>query len=183
MTRTSSARGPAVAVATTVATVLLLAGDSAARDVCARSSTSTAADSEYTEQHAIDVGDMTGHQIRIYELRRRYPDAEPNCEGLKQVESWTWAFSDYTGASGRAWGYGTTTFDNGDKWFTAFSGTAQAQPTTDRESRRTFTGTGTITGGTGVYKGVRGTIRLDSRFDPATGYNLAETAVEYWIEQ
>ena len=173
----------AVAVATASAAVLPFAGDGAARDVCARTSTSTAESSEYLQQHEIDAGDAPGHQIRIYELRRRYTDAEPNCEGLRQVESMTWAYSDYTSGSGSAWGYGTTTFDSGDKWFTTFSGTAVLRPTADGESRRAFTGTGRITGGTGVYKGVRGTIRLDSRFDPATGYNVAETAVEYWIEK
>ena len=173
----------AFAAAAAASAVVAFAGDGAAGDVCARASTSTAESSEYLQQHEIDAGDAPGHQIRIYELRRRYTDAEPNCEGLRQVESMTWAYSDYTNGSGSAWGFGTTTFDNGDKWFTTFSGTAVLRPTADGESRRAFTGTGRITGGTGVYKGVRGTIRLDSRFDPATGYNVAATAVEYWIEK
>jgi hypothetical protein len=40
-----------------------------------------AADTKYTKQFALEVGDIPGHQIRIYELHRVYPSDRPNCKG------------------------------------------------------------------------------------------------------
>ena len=36
----------------------------------------------------MDVGDIPGHQVRIFELKRTYPDDKPNCEGLKRTNLW-----------------------------------------------------------------------------------------------
>src|SRR5262249_28684140 len=33
----------------------------------------TAENTEYTKQHTIDVGDVPGHQVRLFEIKRRYP--------------------------------------------------------------------------------------------------------------
>ena len=52
-----------------------------------------AADAKYTGQHAFDVGDVPGHQVRIFAVRRIFPD-EPDCEGLKQMEQWRRGYSD-----------------------------------------------------------------------------------------
>src|SRR5215813_8204597 len=59
-----------------------------------------------TQQLAIDVGDMPGHQVRVYRSIASYPpSAKPNCKGLKETESWTHGFSDYVDRNGRTWGY------------------------------------------------------------------------------
>ena len=31
----------------------------------------------YTQQHTIDVGDVPGHQVRVFEVRRTYPSDPP----------------------------------------------------------------------------------------------------------
>jgi hypothetical protein len=38
---------------------------------------SLAANSKFTQQHVIDVGDVPGHQIRIYEHHRTFPMNPP----------------------------------------------------------------------------------------------------------
>ena len=38
---------------------------------------SAAENSKYTEQHVIDVGDIPGHQVRVYEIHRTYPTNTP----------------------------------------------------------------------------------------------------------
>src|SRR5215469_1452612 len=53
----------------------------------------TAAKSSYTQQHVMDVGDVPGHQIRVFELHRTYPNDKPNCEQLKRTETWEHGFS------------------------------------------------------------------------------------------
>ena len=58
---------------------------------------------KYTAQHTIDVGDVPGHQVRILELHRTFPDAQPNCEGLKLVDQWLRGYSDYIDLNGPGW--------------------------------------------------------------------------------
>jgi hypothetical protein len=43
-------------------------GELSAQEKCKIKWENPAANSNYTEQHVIDVGDVPGHQIRIYEL-------------------------------------------------------------------------------------------------------------------
>src|SRR5437867_2478115 len=60
------------------------------------SESNAAANTKYTLQHAIDVGDVAGHQVRIYELHYTWPSNPPVYEGIRGVEGWArgrqWAF-------------------------------------------------------------------------------------------
>ena len=164
--------------------VLLSGSGAMAQKVCKEDGRSLAANTKYTQQHVIKSGDIPGHQIRIFEIHQTFPgNRTTNCEGLKAVETWIWGFSDYTNGNGRAWGYSVTTFDNGDQRFAQWSGTSMVLANPQGPGKRLFSGTGVITGGTGVYKGVRGTTRSQSYFDPETGYNEGEETREYWIER
>ena len=82
------------------------------------------ADTTYTQQHAIDVGDVPGHQVRIFEVHRRFPNDKPNCEGLKRIESWLRASSDYIDLNGSVSGYLTIALENGDRIFARVSATS-----------------------------------------------------------
>jgi hypothetical protein len=73
--------------------------------------------SQYVQQHAIDVGDVPGHQVRIYEIHSTYPDEAPVYDGIKVKEVWTRSVSDYTDGSGKSFGYGVAVLENGDKIF------------------------------------------------------------------
>ena len=61
-----------------------------ARDALARKQqvvfTVDGANSKYTQQHVIDVGDVPGHQVRLFEVHRTYPKNPPTINGLKIVE-------------------------------------------------------------------------------------------------
>jgi hypothetical protein len=142
-----------------------------------------AANAKYTEQHAIDVGDVPGHQIRIFELHRTFPDDQPNCEGLKRVEQWTRGYSDYVDRNGRAWGYSVTLLENGDKIFAELSGTSQTIVNPDGSNKSTFTGVTNWTGGTGKYQGVRGIQQDSTVFDPEKNFNETRAEAEYWFEK
>ena|ERR1700730_2347199 len=60
----------------------------------------SAENSKYTQQHVIDVGDVPGHQVRVYEIYRSFPNNAPVINGLKVKETWTRATSDYTDGNG-----------------------------------------------------------------------------------
>ena len=38
----------------------------------------SAENTKYTQQHIIDVGDVPGHQVRVFEIHRTYPSNAPN---------------------------------------------------------------------------------------------------------
>lgn len=167
-----------------LAAVLAFAGvpDALAQDICKRTIDLNSAVSEYTEQHVLDVGDLAGHQIRIFELHRTFPDIESNCEDLKQTASVSYGYSDYINRSGRAWGYSVDTFENGDKIYSSFSGTSHTEINEDGVLRSTYTGTTTYTGGTGIYQGIRGNSRAKIIFDLEANLNVGEFEMEYWLE-
>jgi len=45
--------------------------------------------SQYLQQHAIDVGDAPGHQVRVYELRFDYPERDLAFAGVVVKENIT----------------------------------------------------------------------------------------------
>jgi hypothetical protein len=139
--------------------------------------------SKYTQQHAIDVGDVPGHQVRINEIHRTYPKDLLTFEGVSVVEEWNRGYSDYIDINGHAWGYGIYILENGDKIFTRLDGTSQTSLNPDGSKKSTYTGTWVLTGGTGNFRGIRGTLRATARFDPKTGFNEGQVEGEYWIEK
>jgi hypothetical protein len=156
--------------------------NASAQEKCKMSGSTPAANSTYTQQHVLDVGDVPGHQVRIFELHRTYPaDTKPNCEGLRRTESWTRGFSDYTDRNGPNLGYTVTTLENGDKIFSEDRGTSQTVVTPDGAKKSTGIGISKYTGGTGKYQSIRGLERWSNVFDPEKNYNEEQTETEYWL--
>jgi hypothetical protein len=157
--------------------------DVSAQEKCKVSGQVPAANTTFTQQHVLDARDVPGHQVRIYELHRTYPNDEPNCEGLKRVEQWVSGYSDYTDRNGRTWGYTVTVFDNGDKIFGEFDGTSHTITGPDGSKKSTYTGVTRYTGGTGKYQAVRGLVRENNIFDPEKKLNQSQYEGEYWFEK
>jgi hypothetical protein len=171
------------AVFISVAIMVLAIPDASAKQKCKMSWEAAASDSKYTQQLAIDVGDMPGHQVRVYEIRRVYPNAKPNCEGLKWTESWARGYSDYIDRNGHTWGYSLYTLENGDKIYTEFTGAVQTHVAADGSKQSSVEGTERWTGGTGKYQGVRGIQWDHVSFDPQKGLNQGKFEVEYWFDK
>jgi hypothetical protein len=81
-------------------TVALPMGEAVAQQKQRVSFKTSAENTKYTQQHALDVGDMPGHQVRIYELHRTFPNNPPTINGVALKEQWTRAVSDYTDNNG-----------------------------------------------------------------------------------
>ena len=138
--------------------------------------------SQYVQQHAIDVGDVPGHQVRVYEVHSTYTNEAPVYDGVKVKESWTRSVSDYTDGSGRSFGYGISVLENGDKIFSRTELTTQTSVAADGSKTTKSYSVTNITGGTGKFKGIHGTLRgvTGTDFKNLTG---AVTEGEYWIER
>ena len=138
----------------------------------------SAENAKYTEQHTIDVGDVPGHQVRIFEVHRTYPGNAPTINGTRIVESWTRGISDYTYNNGEAHTYGVYIMENGDKFFTRGSLIAIQSP---EESSLTATTVGPIIGGTGKLSSINGMARTTTSANPKTGLNETHVEISYWL--
>jgi hypothetical protein len=138
---------------------------------------------KYTQQHTIDVGDVPGHQIRIYELTSKFSADAPVYDGVKVVEAWTRASSDYTNGTGRASGYGVSLLANGDKIFSVADIISQTKVSPDGSRKTTFTNVSRLVGGTGKFKAIRGTLTTSGTTDFKTGTSNTVTEGEYWMEK
>jgi hypothetical protein len=141
--------------------------------------------SKYVQQLAIDVGDMPGHKVRVYEIHWIYNDqSQLAISGVKVKENWSRGYSDYTNGKGRSWGYTVWELADGNKIYMDFSGTTMAEPTVTGSIKGSYHGVSRITGGTGKFSRIRGMTTEADDFDndPKTGYNKAESQGEYWFE-
>jgi hypothetical protein len=168
----------ALTAALLVVAAVLPAGDAAAQRKQQVVFKVDPANSKYTQQYAINVGDVPGHQVRLFEVRRSFPSNPPVINGMRIVESWTRGVSDYIDNNGPAVVYHVYVAENGDKFFVQSSTVATQVPGTSK-----FTGTtvGPITGGTGNFTGIQGLLRLSISADPASGANETEIEIEYWF--
>ncbi len=173
-----------VAAALGAAIALMSAPVALAQKTCKLMMPADAAESTYPEQYTIDIGDVPGHQIRIYSVHRIYNEkATSDCEDKKRKEARFYGYSDYINRNGSTSGYGHITMENGDNIFFRFAGTSQTVTTADGKKKSTYTGITTYTGGTGIYQGIRGIERDTVRFDPDANINIAEQQIEYSIKK
>jgi hypothetical protein len=166
-------------VALTLAAIALPAGNAAAQEKQHVSYKSAAENSKYTQQTIIEVGDMPGHQVRIYEIHRTYPSNSPLVAGLKLTEQWTRGTSDYVDNTGASVTYGIYVFDNGDKFFVRSNLVAQS-PGPGKLNNMVV---GTITGGTGKLAGIQGMVRSTGTAEPKAGVNENLTDIDYWFNK
>jgi hypothetical protein len=140
----------------------------------------SAENTKYTQQHTINVGDVSGHQVRVFEIHRTYPNNAPVINGMKIVESWTRGVSDYTSNNGEGTTYGVYVLENGDKFFTRGALIAvQSAGASDL----TATTVGPITGGTGKVARINGMARTSTLANPNAGTNETQVDIEYWLPQ
>jgi hypothetical protein len=138
---------------------------------------------KYTQQHTLDVGDVPGHQIRIYELHSKYAAEAPVYDGIKVVEVWARGSSDYINGSGRSVVHSISLLENGDKIFSTTEILMHTVTGADGSRQSRFNTVATLTGGTGKFRGIRGTLRGTGFTDFKTGTSDAQTEGEYWIEK
>lgn len=136
---------------------------------------------KYTQQHVIDVGDVPGHQVRVFELHTKYAGDAPVYDGVKVTESWIRGISDYTNGSGHARQYGVSFMENGDKIFNRAETLISTAVAADGSRTSKTTTVTTLAGGTGKFKGIQGTLRSSGQTDFKVGTSRTETEGEYWF--
>jgi len=161
-----------------------LAGQAMAQEKHPFAFSSEGAKSRYTQQMVIDVDDVAGHQVRVFEVQRIFvANHRPVIDGEAIVEQWSRGTSGYTSGVGPNSGFITWLTEKGEKVFAEFNGVADTQPTASGSKRGTAHGAIRIVGGTGRFSKVRGTGFDVTEFDtdPKDGYNRGTTKGEYWF--
>jgi hypothetical protein len=175
--------GLRITLALAVGSVALAAGDVAAQERQKYSFKTPPGVSQYTQQHAIDVGDVPGHQIRIFEVHTVFTAEKPGpkYDGVAVKEAWTRAATDYVDGTGHGTGYTMSVLENGDKIFGRYDVANQMNVGSDGSKVAKAATVVTLTGGTGKFKGVRGVIKGSVLSDFK---NLSDAVAEgeYWIE-
>ncbi|TDG16612.1 hypothetical protein EYW47_40280 [Paraburkholderia silviterrae] len=138
--------------------------------------------SKYTQQHTLDIGDVPGHTIRLFELHRTFPDDPPAFAGVAVKDYWARGESESLGGNGPVFTYTLFNMANGDKIFGRFDGVAQATAGQSAD-KRTVVGTVVLTGGTGKMRGIRGTLHVLTNVDLSKGLNNTRYEGEYWMEK
>ena len=142
-----------------------------------------AENTKYLQQYVIDAGDVKGHQVRIYEIKKTYPKEAFVLNGVNVVEEWIRGYSDYVDGNGRNWGYSTYQLENGDKVFTRYEGNSHTLIASDGAKKGSGISTGVLIGGTGKFRTIRGTMRTSYSFDPSKGYNNSQSEGDYWMDE
>jgi hypothetical protein len=136
----------------------------------------SAESSKFTQQQNVDIGDTPNHFVRVFEVRRTFPNNPPMINGLKLVEEWDRGVADLADGHGSNTGYSVFVLENGDKFFVRTAGITQAAA-----GKLNVTIVGRITEGTGKLAGIQGVLRTITNFDPKSGFNETQGEVEYLI--
>ena len=140
-----------------------------------------------TFQHTLEIPDVPSHVIRMFEVRRTWPENPPSVEGVKVVEELARGTADNVAGNGRSVGYSSWRYENGDMSFAEWQNINQAATNPDGSRKAMFTGTYLMTGGTGKLRGLKGFGRytglVEFAPDGKTTRNEVSAEGEYWIEK
>ncbi len=138
---------------------------------------------KYAQTHMMDVGDVPGHQLRMTEILSSYSGNGPTYDGVRVVSVRTVLVSDYSDGSGRAFSYTVQNLETGDKVFLRTDILTHSSTGADGAKGTRFSSVATLVGGTGRFKGIRGTLRTTGLTDLRTGTSGTESEGEYWFEK
>jgi len=138
---------------------------------------------KFTQTHLMDVGDVPAHQVRIAQVQSKYGDDAPAFDGVKVREIRSVLVSDYVAGTGNAFVHVVRTLENGDKMYSRADIMARTTIGADGARSTSFTSVERLNGGTGKFKGIRGTLWTTGFSDMKAGTSGTQTEGEYWFEQ
>ena len=137
------------------------------------------ATSKFTREDIIEVGDVPGHELRVYEVQNEYPQNDLAFAGVAVKQMFSRGVSDFVNGSGAFTAYNIYMMADGNKVFVRVTGTTQR----DKAGGRRANSVENFVGGTGKFKGIRGQMRNTlERAGEAASLNV-QVSGEYWIEE
>ena len=116
---------------------------------------------KYVQQKVIDVPDIKGHVVRIFETEQKISDTKL-CNGDSLVLRNLYAATDYIDHDGSVSGYIIFNTEKGDQLILKFTGNAQKKVGEDLAD---YQATGRVIGGVGDLSAVEGDYQYTSKFN------------------
>jgi hypothetical protein len=138
---------------------------------------------EYLQQHAIDIDDVPGHQVRVFETRTTFPSKDFAFAGVSVKESLSRGMSDYINFSGPYINYTVYMLEDGNKIFGRAAGSSQSESQPDGTQIIKFSFTENFVGGTGKFKGIHGQVRGSGERVPGGKSASYQLSGDYWLDE
>jgi hypothetical protein len=135
--------------------------------------------SQFLQEHIVEVDDVPGHRLRVYEIRQEYPQKDLAFAGVVVKEALSRNVGDFVNGNGPFTYYIVYSLEDGNKVFSRGTGTSQA----DAKAGIRFVIVENFVGGTGKFKGMRGQVRGGGVRAPGASSLTVEWNGEYWIEE
>jgi hypothetical protein len=139
----------------------------------------SAGSAKYVQQLNVDVGDIPGHIVRVFDLSRNHRENSPVINGVKMMEETARGLTDIINGNGSTVVYTVYTMENGDKFFSRATQVSTGAP----DGTITAVGTGPITGGTGHLENIHGIVKFAVKFNVTSGFNEGTTDIGYSIDK
>ena len=131
----------------------------------------------------IAVGDAAEHALRIYDLRRTFTVRAPVFDGVRATQMWEQGVADTVDHNGNESAYVTFVMEDGSRVFGRYAGVVQSHRWPDGSRHYDHVGAITLTGGSGRFARLRGTIWVRAAVDPGADSNQIESKGTYWLER
>lgn len=135
--------------------------------------------SRFTQEQVIEVGDVPGHKLRIFESQINYKDVNLAFADVRVKESFTRGSSDHINGTGTASNYAVCLLEEGNKVFAKESGVGQATVGPNGAVSFRYAVIATFTGGTGKFRGIKGQLRGNVVRIPGENSVKADVTGEY----
>ena len=137
----------------------------------------------FVQEHLVDVEDVPGHQVRVFEIHVDFQSIDLSFAGLKVKEAFIRGTSDYTNGSGTATSYHLFVLEDGNKIAMRDAVVGQAVPNPDGSKALKYSVIETFIGGTGRFRGIRGQLRENAVRVPGAKTVATDVTGEYWFEE
>jgi hypothetical protein len=168
------------AVALLLVTGLANAADAERR---ALSYDAAAAEVAILRQYEVEVGDVPRHLLRVYDLRRVFTRRPPVFGGVAASEMRERGTADLIDQSGSQSAYVTYLLADGSRVLGRYTGTVRSSRWPDGSWHHEIRGRIELTGGSGPFQRLRGSVDVRYVLDPGAESSQGESTGNYWFEQ
>jgi hypothetical protein len=142
-----------------------------------------AAGTRHVRQYRVEVGDVPRHELRVFDLTRTFTHAAPVIDGVRVAESRERGVADLVDQGGSESAYVIYVLEDGNRVFGRYSGTVRTRRWPDGSRHYDVRGTIELTGGTGRFEAIRGSVTVWQALDPGADSAQGEARGQYWFER
>ena len=137
----------------------------------------------YNKQHRLPVDDAPKHVLRIYDLGREFASGSFAFDSVAVTTIREWGSSDLVDENGTELAYVMFVLQDGNRVFGLYRGTVEARRWPDGSRHYDIRGAIDLTGGTGAFEHIHGTISTWQALDPGADSSQGRAEGEYWFER